>query len=46
MNELTTAVLQHNAGGFIYRSTDDTPAAEALARWAGEIVPAIRQAIA
>ena len=30
----------------IYRSTDDTPAAEALACWAGEIVPAVRDAIA
>jgi uncharacterized membrane protein len=43
---LTTAVLEHHASGFIYRSTDDTPAAEALARWATEIVPAVRDAIA
>jgi hypothetical protein len=46
VTELTTAVLEHHAVGFIYRSTDDTPADEALARWATEIVPAVREAIA
>jgi len=46
VDELTTAVLEHHASGFIYRSTDDTPAAGALARWATEIVPAVRDAIA
>lgn len=46
IDELTTAVLEHHASGFIYRSTDDTPAAGALARWATEIVPAVRDAIA
>jgi len=46
VDELTTAVLEHHASAFIYRSTDDTPAAEALARWATEIVPAVRYAIA
>jgi alkanesulfonate monooxygenase SsuD/methylene tetrahydromethanopterin reductase-like flavin-dependent oxidoreductase (luciferase family) len=45
-DELTTAVLDHRAAGFIYRSTDDTPADVALARWATEVVPAVRQAIA
>jgi len=35
-----------DAVGFIYRSPDDTPADEALARWATEIVPAVREAIA
>ncbi len=45
VEELTAAVLEHRAGGFIYRSTDETPAAEALARWAREIVPAVREAI-
>ena len=51
IDELTTAVLEHRAGGFIYRNTDDTPAAgriagttAALALWAGEIVPAVREA--
>ena len=46
IDELTAAVLEHHASGFIYRSTDDTPASEALARWATEIVPAVREAIA
>jgi len=36
---------EHHAAGFIYRSPDDTPADEALARWATEIVPAVREAI-
>jgi hypothetical protein len=31
--------------GFIYRRTDDTPADQALARWATEVVPAVREAI-
>ena len=44
IDELTGAVLDHRAAGFIYRTTDDTPAAEALARWATEIVPAVRDA--
>ncbi len=46
VDELTTAVLEHRASGFIYRITDDTPAAEALTRWATEVVPAVREAIA
>jgi alkanesulfonate monooxygenase SsuD/methylene tetrahydromethanopterin reductase-like flavin-dependent oxidoreductase (luciferase family) len=45
VDELTTAVLDHDAAGFIYRSPDDTPADQALARWATEIVPAVREAI-
>ena len=45
VDELTSAVLDHHAAGFIYRSTDDTPAGEGLARWATEIVPAVREAI-
>jgi hypothetical protein len=45
IDELTTAVLDHHAAGFIYRSPDDTSADEALARWATEIVPAVREAI-
>jgi len=43
--ELTTAVRDHHAAGLIYRSTDDTPADGARARWATEIVPAVREAI-
>jgi alkanesulfonate monooxygenase SsuD/methylene tetrahydromethanopterin reductase-like flavin-dependent oxidoreductase (luciferase family) len=46
IDELTGAVLEHHAGGFVFRSTDDTPATEALARWAREIVPAVREAVA
>ena len=45
VDELTTAVLEHHAAGFIYRSPDDTPAGEALARWATEVVPAVHEAI-
>jgi len=46
IDELTAAVFEHGASGFIYRNTDDTPASEALARWSTEIVPAVREAIA
>jgi alkanesulfonate monooxygenase SsuD/methylene tetrahydromethanopterin reductase-like flavin-dependent oxidoreductase (luciferase family) len=45
VDELTTAVLEHHAAGFIYRNTDDTPVNVALARWATEIVPAVREVI-
>ncbi|MGP3963407.1 LLM class flavin-dependent oxidoreductase [Nonomuraea sp. 3N208] len=44
--ELTGAVLEHDASGFVYFPTGDTPADVALGRWAQEIVPAIRQAVA
>jgi alkanesulfonate monooxygenase SsuD/methylene tetrahydromethanopterin reductase-like flavin-dependent oxidoreductase (luciferase family) len=44
-DELTTAVLEHQAAGFVFRSTDDSPADVALGRWAQEIVPAVRQAV-
>src|SRR5579859_352889 len=44
VDELTDAVLEYGARGFIFRSTDEVPAAEALARWASEIVPAVREA--
>jgi alkanesulfonate monooxygenase SsuD/methylene tetrahydromethanopterin reductase-like flavin-dependent oxidoreductase (luciferase family) len=47
VDELTTAVLEHRAAGFIYRNTDEeTPDDQALARWAREIVPAVREAVA
>ena len=42
---MTSAVLEHGADGFIYRSTDDTPAPVAVDRFAQEIVPAIRDAV-
>jgi alkanesulfonate monooxygenase SsuD/methylene tetrahydromethanopterin reductase-like flavin-dependent oxidoreductase (luciferase family) len=45
VDELTTAVREHHAAGFIFRNADDTPDDEALARWATEIVPAVRAAI-
>jgi len=45
VDELTTAVLEHQAAGFVFRSTDDTPAEVALGRWAQEVVPAVRQAV-
>lgn len=45
VDELTAAVLEHQAAGFMFRSTDDTPAGVALGRWAQEIVPAVRQAV-
>lgn len=45
-DELTTAVLDHGAAGFVYFTvTDDIPADTALSRWAGEIVPAVREAL-
>jgi alkanesulfonate monooxygenase SsuD/methylene tetrahydromethanopterin reductase-like flavin-dependent oxidoreductase (luciferase family) len=46
IDELTAAVLEHGASGFIFRSTDDTNAAEPLTRWSREIVPAVRRAMA
>jgi Iap family predicted aminopeptidase len=45
VDELTAAVLEHGAAGFVFRSTDDTPADVALGRWAQEVVPAVRQAV-
>jgi alkanesulfonate monooxygenase SsuD/methylene tetrahydromethanopterin reductase-like flavin-dependent oxidoreductase (luciferase family) len=46
IEEMTSAVIDHRAGGFIFRATDDTPAPVALAMFAQEIVPAVREAIA
>jgi alkanesulfonate monooxygenase SsuD/methylene tetrahydromethanopterin reductase-like flavin-dependent oxidoreductase (luciferase family) len=40
------AVLEHGARGLVYRSTDDTPPAVALGRWASEVVPAVRAPVA
>ena len=45
LDKLRAREKAHTREGFIYRSTDDTPANEALARWAAEIVPAVREAI-
>jgi alkanesulfonate monooxygenase SsuD/methylene tetrahydromethanopterin reductase-like flavin-dependent oxidoreductase (luciferase family) len=47
IDEMTSAVVEHNAGGFVFRNTDeDTPAPVAVARYAQEIVPAVREAAA
>jgi alkanesulfonate monooxygenase SsuD/methylene tetrahydromethanopterin reductase-like flavin-dependent oxidoreductase (luciferase family) len=46
-DELTTAVVDHGAAGFIHhRVNDPTPAGTTLARWATEIVPAVRETLA
>jgi alkanesulfonate monooxygenase SsuD/methylene tetrahydromethanopterin reductase-like flavin-dependent oxidoreductase (luciferase family) len=47
VEELTGAVLEHGAGGFMLFSPDHgAPDAGSLARWAGEIAPAVREAVA
>ena len=45
VQELTSAVLEHGASGFIFRNTGDGPNAVAQTSWATEIVPAVRAAI-
>ncbi|GIH04921.1 N5,N10-methylene tetrahydromethanopterin reductase [Rhizocola hellebori] len=46
VEELTGAVLQHHASGFmLFSSRGGTPDPESLSRWANEIVPAVREAI-
>lgn len=47
IDELTGAVLEHGAAGFVlFGPGGSTPDEEATARWAGEIVPAVREAVA
>jgi hypothetical protein len=46
VDELTSAVLEHSAAGFLYFNAGDTPSDVALGRWAEEVVPAVRLAIA
>jgi alkanesulfonate monooxygenase SsuD/methylene tetrahydromethanopterin reductase-like flavin-dependent oxidoreductase (luciferase family) len=47
VEELSGAVLEHGAAGFIlFSSSGGTTDAGSLARWAREIVPAVREAIA
>jgi alkanesulfonate monooxygenase SsuD/methylene tetrahydromethanopterin reductase-like flavin-dependent oxidoreductase (luciferase family) len=47
VEELTGAVLEHDAAGFVLFGPGGTsPDETAVARWAGEIVPAIREAVA
>ncbi|CAJ64109.1 MULTISPECIES: LLM class flavin-dependent oxidoreductase [Frankia] len=47
VDELTAAVLTSGAGGFVYFPVqDDTTTDLALGTWAGEVVPAVREAVA
>ncbi|MEU6879500.1 LLM class flavin-dependent oxidoreductase [Streptomyces sp. NPDC046712] len=47
VEELTGAVLEHGASGFVlFSPRGGTPDIASLGRWAGEIVPAVREAIA
>ncbi|MFD7325877.1 LLM class flavin-dependent oxidoreductase [Streptomyces sp. NPDC059875] len=47
IEELTGAVLEHGASGFtLFSPHGGTPDLASLGRWAGEIVPAVREAIA
>ncbi|NUP50389.1 MAG: LLM class flavin-dependent oxidoreductase [Catenulispora sp.] len=46
VRELTTAVVEHGAGGFTYFPVGDVPVEQASAVWAREVVPAVREALA
>ncbi|MET8829868.1 LLM class flavin-dependent oxidoreductase [Streptomyces sp. NPDC004610] len=46
ITELTEAVLAHGASGFVYFSSGDPSGQLGLGRWAEEIVPAVREAVA
>lgn len=47
VEELTGAVLEHGASGFIlFSPRGGTPDADTLARWAAEVAPAVREAVA
>jgi alkanesulfonate monooxygenase SsuD/methylene tetrahydromethanopterin reductase-like flavin-dependent oxidoreductase (luciferase family) len=47
VEELTGAVLEHGAAGFmLFSPSGGTPDPVSVARWAGEIAPAIREAVA
>jgi alkanesulfonate monooxygenase SsuD/methylene tetrahydromethanopterin reductase-like flavin-dependent oxidoreductase (luciferase family) len=46
VEELTSAVLEHRAGGFLLFPVEDgTPADVVVGRWAEEIAPAVREAV-
>ena len=45
IDELTAAVLDHRASGFIYPEPSGPASQTALARWAEEIVPAVRETV-
>ncbi|MEV1173743.1 LLM class flavin-dependent oxidoreductase [Nonomuraea sp. NPDC049784] len=47
VEELTSALLEHGTSGFIlFSPSGGTPDVVSLGRWANEIVPAVREAIA
>ncbi|MFK4101277.1 LLM class flavin-dependent oxidoreductase [Streptomyces sp. NPDC019531] len=46
ITELTGAVLEHGASGFVYFASGDPSGQVGLGRWAEEIVPAVREAVA
>lgn len=46
VEELTGAVLEHDAGGFTYFPVGDQPVEHASAVWAQEIAPGVREALA
>lgn len=46
VEELTGAVLEHQAGGFVYREGGSRPSPSALRLWAEEVVPAVRERLA
>ena len=46
VEELTGAVLEHDAGGFTYFPVGDQPIERASALWAEEIAPGVREALA
>jgi len=46
IEELTGAVIEHGASGFLFFPADESPLDMALGRWAREIVPAVRESIA
>jgi alkanesulfonate monooxygenase SsuD/methylene tetrahydromethanopterin reductase-like flavin-dependent oxidoreductase (luciferase family) len=43
--ELTSAVVEHGAGGFTYFATGELPIEHSSALWADEIVPGVREAL-
>ncbi|MQY06297.1 LLM class flavin-dependent oxidoreductase [Actinomadura macrotermitis] len=46
VEELTAAVLEHGAAGFVFFDGDDPRSDHTLGRWTQEVVPAVREAIA
>jgi hypothetical protein len=46
VEELTGAVQEHRAGGFIFREPGSRPSETALRLWTDEVVPAVRERLA